>query len=945
MADMRVRTREFENAAYSVLFAMVHDSELGPVLAFLALLVEDIQLLSFSWSRQFGFTPLPGLFAFEYKGTNENYGAFQAIFGVAFAVVLVVILTCLYIGISYRIGRFRAVWPVRLLRLLSTLLSTLLLMPITTVFLQAVNCKKNSVSGEVELVDYPGTACFSGKHAPVFALSLVSLVFMITYALTMALICFEQDPRSKNPSARPHGRAEAVYVFVRVFLLAVYEFAGHESRSASGAKLGVALPSLLFLCYVVLYYQPFYVSRMTDIRAGIFFASAGGVIIAIGIFASNGGSGTAAFAVLCVLTPAFFVGGYFASGFVRRRIIDGVYNRLAIAPPIRMLSRQGTGFNIRDMAGYAAAGDEPEMKGRWTRDAIRKVAMRKVKKDPPVFDRVTDVEIAARFLRENREADAILLAHDLFATALQEFPRSALLRIVHARYIANYSGQATAARKQLEAAMSMRPPFDIRCLIFMEQRSLDQEKHTEGLGIDDNLNITSYIQFQMAQTGARRHHIEALRLSRSFWHTASSSTVDAPLLFDTAHQLSLSTAKARNHYERLLSEYPKSKTNLRLYSQFLRVVCNNADLAAEYANAADDIEEEEMRLSTARARSLQQRRESKRSSSAGLMGAMVTDGDDEDRNSSGSKEMGSGESGHNDIRMHILEHGPRHHMFEHGTLYEENEEEAHEEEDEEAGGLPGVAYYGGSNDRMDTGSISSGRMGSRDMDDSGDEVKVVVTDVDGVAQNMPPLIEMSAAPLTKKQSRRGSVSFGINDAAGVPTAASAATTDPAIAEKRMESRSASREELRLRLGGCISQARPLDVIGGEQKIDRILSARRPSLGGLSAIKPSQPEGDNKWGSRSTASSSVTSREQNTQRLRRQRVEQRLKKPAVNERIKGTLCSLALLALIVAGYIVSLQVAGLWNRASAGFKDGHAPAEVGGATHTQHARPTACSGHS
>ncbi|KAI8999377.1 hypothetical protein BC832DRAFT_223734 [Gaertneriomyces semiglobifer] len=110
-----------------------------------------------------------------------------------------------------------------------------------------------------------------------------------------------------------------------------------------------------------------------------------------------------------------------------------------------------------------------------------------------------------------------MIMEEIFLEGFKQFPKSALLALMYAQYLEAYASSANNEDPEafVSKAKLLKPPFDVRFFLFYQDRVYEQSKQTEGLN-SSTLNISSYVEFQTMQNGARQYHLATLIELRSF---------------------------------------------------------------------------------------------------------------------------------------------------------------------------------------------------------------------------------------------------------------------------------------------------------------------------------------------------------------------------------------------------------------------------------------------
>ncbi|KNE69764.1 hypothetical protein AMAG_20036 [Allomyces macrogynus ATCC 38327] len=524
----------------------------------------------------------------------------------------------------------------RLLRFLFTIEMSAFSIPIAQLLLAGLNCGSGTVSHFNE-------ACFGSKHLPLFVMDVVGIAVFAPLMLVASLVFLETSPTSLSPEAKPHGRVDFIIVAARLLFVALYTFIP-DTPTGNWIYVSLVTLGLLYLVRAITLTQPWYHSRMTAMRLGFMTAATASMILSMVAYATG-----ATDAWLTMFIPAAVVG--FAAGVglaqwsarwmfathVRRwHRVSKVEHQLneeesaaAAAATvgkqqnvrrIAALSQMGLGApggsvlrsapvspvtpmaaaadaNGAAIAGWVAAVADANALHRLMEKTSMEVlnevqAKKKVMRDR-VFESPLQVEACIRFIRENPTPNQITVGLQLLERGLIEFDDTLLLFIA-ATYLAAYFGDAgkTAADELIEQIKARPIRFDEKFLIYAKER---QEREDDKLGEygAQGRGLLESAEFQNMDRKSKVAHLLSLYAMREFFETVRThgSLVQ---LSNALSKLTIHRTVASETYSRLLIKFPKSRSVLRSYAQFLISVDGNQVKATQLLALVDDADGEEL---------------------------------------------------------------------------------------------------------------------------------------------------------------------------------------------------------------------------------------------------------------------------------------------------------------------------------------------------------------
>ncbi|KAI8908845.1 hypothetical protein DFJ77DRAFT_132542 [Powellomyces hirtus] len=587
-------------AAFSLLYAMTQGNHINPSLGFFIHIVEDVQLLSFAFRPHHGFNHMPTWMPLVFNpmaARPADNSSFKVLFYVAFTITFCSALLTIIVGTSMKGSQMKVVWPLHVLRILTTLISTVLLIPMMEIFLHSIACY--DFDTEMHWLTKNLSVCFTREYLPQFVLGITGVAYLSLQAPLIAAVFFTIIPGDKDPHSKTTGRIDAMY---NVFRLVLAILLGLMEHAPTLMLVCLILASAAML-YCTCRFQPFFVGPMNDLRSGIFAASLGSGLQAVIVYGSTHTDSYAPFATLCVLLVPEFLVGFLLCRRVRFALAQGVYTRLRASRPVNSVAKRvsrSMSFkkhrspSIRQSASMDGENEDLDLEGNMLEN-MHSIVKKRNAEPIQVFLNEADVELACRFLQHNTDMDARYLANTILTAGLEQFPKAPSLHLLRAHYIATYQLAAfDEISHSLEAAKAMKPAFDVRFLIFFEECSVEQDRRKEDL-LASSLNVAGYAEFNSMEADAQRYHLETLIAIKALWLYMRNEKQAAGSLPFLLERIENNRYRAIQVYKKILSKYPRSKQTLRRYSNFLLRATDNIDQAKKLLSRAEEIENDELR--------------------------------------------------------------------------------------------------------------------------------------------------------------------------------------------------------------------------------------------------------------------------------------------------------------------------------------------------------------
>ncbi|KAI8820660.1 uncharacterized protein EV422DRAFT_567555 [Fimicolochytrium jonesii] len=645
-----LRMSHFEKTIFTFLYTMCKDAEHSSIFAYFMIVVEDVQMISFSWDPEavWGLPNVVRGIMYPLNFVEHNYKVLQVLFGLSMCVI----------ALTHR-GGFQWIWPLILLRALSTVVATALFMPFMEIFVLTTVCESNIDGGGHHLKYFPDNRCFTPEHLPIFILSVVGLAFTLPFGLFINYIYVIPRPDSKNPAAKAHGMLDVLYFVLKVVIVFVDVLIG------TPGKLVVLVLANLTLIMAYLQYMPHFNKHVNNMRVALFSVSFLSSIVALAaaVQAQENHAGLA-FIFICV--PFGLAGGWYATEYTLKmktartmarlqrklQMNEAEENKIALGAPRIRATRQNSitqslhraesrgmmrtaGANIDNLEKgsgklrhsatapnisdydkikqfrqgaesieqpYAPKDPSDVLSLGGKKDPItdaatilqyHAAASRKAELPPVVFNAATDADIVCRFLRDCEITDTSRKIMVLvFEEALSQFPTNAQLSLMYTYYLACWGDDDDACLLQFAATNRCKPSLAVRFRIFMEKQDFEQHRDSADL-LASQMDVASYVEFQSLERQAMSSHLASLTSMKSFW---AALRADAKQVRNLGRILSLmhkSQSEASYAYEKLIKRYPKSKQILRLYAKYLITIGNSSERGAQLLDMAEEIESRE----------------------------------------------------------------------------------------------------------------------------------------------------------------------------------------------------------------------------------------------------------------------------------------------------------------------------------------------------------------
>ncbi|OMJ73804.1 hypothetical protein SteCoe_27447 [Stentor coeruleus] len=278
----------FKIALMGTLFVMANDMELSLVMNVIAMVIDFLQMLAFPFNQNSGFPwsdRLTGWLVelcngiqleFYISGSNPLQNLILYIIAI-FLVFLNLAIICI---VGYRFIKKKAqnVFLLKMLRSVTSLLTTVFFMPVLSVFVLIASCSLHrslNVGG-----------CPADDSKVLFISSVIFSILLCTISLVVCASFYELDYKSDDASARPHARIELIYLMGKMVITVVFKMCEQQEYNLLQifAILGVGIP-MTFLYAIYMPFYNYWISVLQAQLVAIFTWS--GICLALALFINN----------------------------------------------------------------------------------------------------------------------------------------------------------------------------------------------------------------------------------------------------------------------------------------------------------------------------------------------------------------------------------------------------------------------------------------------------------------------------------------------------------------------------------------------------------------------------------------------------------------------------------------------------------------------------------
>ena len=245
---------------FSIFFKLLHNRVTGFNFAALMMMLMFLQMIGFVFNRRMEYKFDDSLYepmsvVFEYiriypaLESSKSVTNYWLVFYMICPLMLLYIAMMVYMNYSLKIGKFYFVLPIKVLRLLNSLLFWVGIMPITDMLSSIYKC-----SGGHHII-VTDMICWEGIHILYIIIFTLLLTFFILVLFLIALFFNEANPYSTDMFARFNTNLELVLTIYRIIVCLILQFVDDEKYQLLHA--GILLVGSLYLVYNYVRTLPF----------------------------------------------------------------------------------------------------------------------------------------------------------------------------------------------------------------------------------------------------------------------------------------------------------------------------------------------------------------------------------------------------------------------------------------------------------------------------------------------------------------------------------------------------------------------------------------------------------------------------------------------------------------------------------------------------------------
>ena len=449
--------------------------------------------------------------------------------------------------LAWKIRNFSGVFSfvTKILKLLITVLTNLLYIPVLDTFAFGIKC---SIGTSTECLELPEGYQFMALYMLVSAMffGIILLSALLYYDLCM--IC-------GGTMAKPHARFKVLRLVSYALIIFSYYFITTNGKII--LYLIICLLAGIVLCFVYSQYIPYYNTRICNIRLGVVvtFTSASFCMLVGEFFKSTDQTNSSITMLYYFLTPCLV------------QIMQLALMKRSKAVAEKTIQQLTNPYQV-------------EMKARML---VLKLEEAKNKQNKSIFVENDEGE-NEEF--QNLQTQTLQEIESTFYEAFKKFPNSELLYLWSGLLQLHIFENYILALVQCFKGIMIANKLDSQYALYHFRRT--SESFYKAHMKDDAYD---YELFQKARASAQKNDEAVTRSQFYFWAELESRSPKIHKLNKLAGETSTLISVTKSNYERLLKLNSKNTEALRMYGCFLASLNNFSDMGQRYLNKAEVQEE------------------------------------------------------------------------------------------------------------------------------------------------------------------------------------------------------------------------------------------------------------------------------------------------------------------------------------------------------------------
>ena len=562
---------DLKDSVFQVLYLILKDEDSSLVMFLLSTVPDYMQMAAFAfdnnissvWKAQDFLGIVFQVFNFFQLGTYFKsaftYTNFLISFYLCIAAIVLMLINILYVSYSFSKKRMSSIWPVMVLRSVTSLFFTVFFLPITELLITMIECTYDD-KGQYVLTTFNDVLCFKDSHIIHAAISIIIDIIFVIIGFIVSLAYFEVRMITEDITARQHSRGDVLFILNKIALQITFSFFSNNSQWWLVLTLIVGA---YILWHTYNFGEPYYnktVSACFNIMTTYYLWTAFMVFVCKLLEDTSFTGGLIAWLIglpfigVIIWSSTKSRSNKLAQGSSRFRTSQDLMDHLRFV--LQLIDNYKT-----DKSAYIFLTGYVEKHKETCGGEHCPLKTTKKRNGKESMD---DIIVGLRLVVEN-----------MYENGIKKFKNSAKLRIAYAIFLLERMKKTKKAEIELMKAKEFNPGFEDQFVIFRLNKLI-----SDGMGVD----VVGLFAWENYKNLYQEYIRESADLHKEFWMELREDKPNLHKLSYLGSRVNNAMSNAKEYWQKVSKIKQNNTIILRTYGRFL------IDIQNENAEGRDMIE-------------------------------------------------------------------------------------------------------------------------------------------------------------------------------------------------------------------------------------------------------------------------------------------------------------------------------------------------------------------
>ena len=554
---------DLKDSVFQVLYLILKEEDSSLIVFLISTGADYMQMAAFAfdnnissvWKAADFLTIIFNVFNFFQIGTYFQsaftYPSFLVSFYLCIAAIVLMFINIAYVSIAFSKKRVSSIWPIMVLRSVTSLFFTVFFIPITQLLIYMIECNYDD-KGDYVLTLFPNIVCFKDSHIIHAAISIIVNILFVILGFIVALAYFEVRMCTEDITARQHSRGDVLFILNKIALQIAFSFFSNTSQWWLVLTLSIGA---YILWHPYNFGEPYYnktVSVCFRIMTTYYLWTAFMVF------------------VCKLLESTSFTGGLVAwiIGLPFIGIILWTSNKSKGSSLVSTTSRFKTSQELLDHLRFVL-----QLLDNFKTDKTAYILLTGYMERHRETCDEHDCPLRVRKKRRNRESmDDISLGirlqvERMYEYGIKKFKSTAKMRIAYALFLLERMKKTKKAEFELAKADELNPGFEDQFTIFRLKKLI-----SDGL---EGVDVVELIAWENYKNLYQDYIRESANLHKEFWLELREEKPNLHKLSYLGSRVNSAMSYAREYWQRVSKIKQNNPVIMRTYGRFLIDIQND----------------------------------------------------------------------------------------------------------------------------------------------------------------------------------------------------------------------------------------------------------------------------------------------------------------------------------------------------------------------------------